>query len=88
MTIAKYCKDKGMNIEQYETFCDNIKNTASAIIQLIKQNYNIDTGMYHKTIEILPFIPGKTEEQIQLFIMHELRNNGIEFIENGEYWRL
>lgn len=87
MTISNYCKNQKMTLEQYKQFQQNIKNTASAIIQLIEQNYIIDNGVYHDTTELFPYNPN-TNEQVELFIIQELKQQGVEFYNNNTEWRL
>jgi hypothetical protein len=80
MTIAKYCKNKGMTLEEYETFKNNIQQTAKAIQQ--QQNYT--HGMYYPVNDIITYSPNS---EIFPFIIQELKKLGFEFIENYTLYR-
>jgi len=85
MNIASYCKDQGMDINGYNNYKANIKNAAIAIVQLIKQNYKIDTGIYYDTTAILGLEYLWTDST--LFIIQELKKLEVEFIDNNKLWR-
>lgn len=84
MTIASYCKSKGMNLEQYKNYEQNIVNAAQAIITLIKQNYKIDTGVYYPVNDILTF---SSDPITKSFIIQALKQLGVEFYDNNTLWR-
>ena len=84
MTLSDYCYKKGMNFSQYETFEQNIINTATAIIQNVKSMYNTDTGVYYPINEILAH---DTDADMKLFIIQELKKQGMEFYDNNKLWR-
>jgi len=84
MNMANYCKSQGMNLSQYETFKQNIINTASAIIQYIKSMYKTDTGIYYPINEILS---SSSNTDMKQFIIQELKNQGVEFFDNNSLWR-
>lgn len=84
MNMANYCKSQGMNLQQYKTFQQNIINTATAIIQQIKAMYKTDTGVYYPINEILSH---NSNETVKLFIIQELKNQGVEFFDNNSLWR-
>ena len=80
MNIAKYCKDKGMNKEEFTNFKNNIANTAKVI--LIKQKYT--HGMYYPVNDIINFL---SDDNIKVFIIAELKKLGFEFIESNTLYR-
>ena len=84
MELSQYAYKKGMTLDKLEILEKNIKATASAIIQLAKQNFpvSIDTGVYSKTSDLLT-----GHGELTPYIIQELKQQGMEFIENGEYWR-
>ena len=84
MRMSLYCKNKGMNLAQYKTFQQNIKNCASAIVNSIKQNYKIGTGMYYPVNDIISF---NSDSDIKCFMIQELKQLGVEFIDNDSMWR-
>lgn len=86
MYIASYCKDQGMDLQGYENYKSNIQTSAQAIVQLIKQNYKTDNGIYHDTTEILGLEYKWTETT--LFIIQALKQLQVEFIDNNKLWRL
>ena len=80
MNMAKYCKSKGMTLEQYKQFKVNIKRTAKAI-----QSTVTDTrGIYYPINDLLAYAPNS---ELQPFIIQELKKIGFEFIENNSLWR-
>ena len=86
MNMAKYCHNKGMTYEQYQTFKDNITKAAEAAILHIKSMYKTDTGIYHPITELFPHTGQETETYY--FILQEMKNQGVEFYDNNKYWRL
>jgi hypothetical protein len=84
MTLCDYCYKKGMTLQEYKTFKQNIINTASAIIQNIKTMYKTGNGLYHPINEILVY---NTDADIRQFIIMELKNQGVEFYDNNSLWR-
>ena len=83
MSLSDYCYKKGMNLQQYETFEQNVINTATAIIQNIKAMYKTDTGVYYPINEILAF----NSDEMKQFIIQELKRQGMEFYDNNKLWR-
>lgn len=81
MNMAKYCKNKGMTLEQYETFKSNIEATAQAI----KANTSYTHGMYYPVNDIISFM---SDADIKGFIIQELKKLGFEFIENYTLYRI
>jgi hypothetical protein len=81
MNMAKYCKNKGMNLQQYEVFKSNITATAQAIRQQLKYN----NGMYYNTNEIINF---NSDPYIKSFIIQELKTMDIEFYDNNTLYRV
>lgn len=84
MNLMKYAKNKGMTLQEYETLKNNIKNTAEAIKQNYCSMYKTDTGMYYD-IKIL--FNTSILNDIQKFILQELKQIGFEFIENNTLFR-
>jgi hypothetical protein len=84
MNMAKYCKDKGFTLEQYETLKGNIDATAQATLLIIKGLHKPDTGVYYPVDEI--FNP-ESDETIKGFIMVELKRLGVEFFDNNTLYR-
>jgi len=80
LNIVKYCKDKGMNKEEYINFKNNIASTAKAILS--KQKYT--HGMYYPISDIISFL---SDADMKLFIIAELKKLGFEFIENNTLYR-
>ena len=74
MDICKYCKDKGMTLEEYKNFKNNIKELAKAIRSQLQYN----NGMYFDTKELFTY---DYNEDMKCFIIQELKNLDIEFYE-------
>lgn len=85
MDMARYCYDKKMTYEQYQTFKDNIQKAAEAAISYIKSMYKTDTGVYHRISEIFP---ASEKTDTYDFIIYEMKQQGVEFYDNNKYWRL
>ena len=81
MTIARYCKLKGMSFDEFEKFESMVENKADAIINAIGCPKN--DGMYFKTDTIL----NESDADIRRFVINALRLRGMEFIEDCEYYR-
>ena len=81
MNICKYCKDKGMTKEEYFNFKNNIKEVAGAI----RSQLAYRGGMYYPTRNILKEY-GNSD--MKYFIIDALKNMGIEFIKDNEYYRV
>ena len=84
MNLAKYAKSKNMTLKEYETLKNNIEQTAMAIKQNYCSMYKTDTGMYYD-IKIL--FNTSNLNDIQKFILQELKQIGFEFIENNTLFR-
>ena len=84
MNLAKYAKSKNMTLGEYETLKSNIENTAIAIKQNYCTMYKTDTGMYYD-IKIL--FNTSILNDIQKFILQELKQIGFEFIEDNTLFR-
>jgi len=84
MNLAKYAINKNMTLEEYETLKSNIEKTAMAIKQNYCTMYKTDTGMYYD-IKIL--FNTTNLNDIQNFILQELKKIGFEFIENNTLFR-
>jgi len=81
MTICRYCFKKGMTIDEYENFANNIKLTAKAI----RTTLNYNNGMYFETKDIFNC---DINIDIKGFIINELKNLDIEFIEDYKMYRV
>lgn len=80
MTICEYCYKKGMTLEQYQTFKQNIINTAKAI----QSQTSYTHGMYYPVNDILTYCP---HSDVKPFIIQELKKLGFEFIEDYTLYR-
>lgn len=84
MNIATYCKDKGMNLQEFQDYKAEIQREAKEILENIKNNYPVDTGMYFETTEI---IDNELGDIRTLFIIQELKKLEVEFMENNKLFR-
>lgn len=80
MNICKYCKDKNMNKQEYLQFKSNIQATAQAI----KSQLQYNNGLYYPTNNILHY----KDTDIKYFIIQELKNLNIEFINDNTLYRV
>jgi hypothetical protein len=87
MNMANYCKQKGMNLEQYKQFETNVNSAASAIYKNSEAIHKHGTGVYWPVNDIMDTVNGITETGY--FIMDSLKRLGMEFIteENCIYYR-
>ena len=81
MNIAKYCKDKGMDIKEYKQFQNNIKETAKAIRSQLQYN----GGMYYNVSDLFNW---NYNEDMKCFIIQELKTLDIEFFNDCELYRV
>lgn len=81
MDICKYCKDLGMNVNEYKQFKENIKETAKAIRSQLKYN----GGMYYPVNELFTW---NANENMKGFIIQELKKLDIEFFDNNTLYRV
>jgi len=81
MLLAKYCKDKGMTKEEFLNFKKNIESTAEAI----RSTLIYKGGMYFPTTELFNW---NSDENMKHFIIQALKELGLEFITNDEYYRV
>ena len=84
MNLMKYAKNKGMTLQEYETLKNNIKNMAEAIKQNHCSMYKTDTGIYY---DIRILFNTSNLNDIQKFILQELKQIGFEFIEDNTLFR-
>lgn len=79
LNIAKYCKDKGMDIKEYKQFKINIVTVAKAIRSQLTYN----GGMYYNVSDLFNC---EYNEDMKHFIIQELKTLDIEFFnDNSEY---
>lgn len=81
MNIAKYCKDKNMNKEEYKNFKNNIIETATAIRTTLKYN----GGLYYPTVELFNW---NSDNDIKCMLINELKKLDIEFFDNDKMYRV
>ena len=87
MNICKFCKEKGLKKEEYKIFKNNVK----AIAEAIRENLKNTQGLFFETKNILPEVSEETNkdwEYLRGFIIQELKKLGVEFRENGKYYRV
>lgn len=80
MNMSKYCKNKGMNKEEYINFKNNIKTLALAIAA----NTQTTKGVYKNINNIIKY---NTDKNIKYFLIQELKKLGFEFIEDYTLYR-
>ena len=81
LNMAKYCKDKGMDIKEYKQFQNNIVATAKAIRSQLQYN----GGMYYNVSDLFNW---NCDLDIKCFIIQELKKLDIEFYNNNELYRV
>ena len=84
MTLSAYCHKKGMTLEQYKTLKQNIDTITTALIQQIP-NSKKGHGMYYPITDLIPY---NTNRELRPYYIQAFKEQGVEFIENNEYWRL
>jgi len=84
MNMAKYCKNEGFTLEEYETFRENIKASAKAILEVIKGLRKPNTGVYYPINEIFN---SESDEVLKGFITIELKRLGVEFFDDNTLYR-
>lgn len=81
MSIAKYCKEKGMSKEDYKQFVSNIKEVAKSI----RSQLTYKGGMYYNVSDLFNW---NSDENMKHFIIQELKTLGIEFFDNEQLYRV
>lgn len=83
MLIAKYCKEQGMDKEQYRKFKKAFEEWAARIYKAAQNSF--PTGVYFSVVKIMP---QDTGDLTRSFIIQELKKLGMEFINNSTEWRI
>lgn len=83
MNIGRYCKELGMDLQGYKAYKQAVEEEAQAIFEKAKTIRPQDTGMFFPTSELI-----EATEERDYFILNELKKLGMEFIENGEFYRI
>lgn len=81
MNMCEYCYKRGMTIEEYKQFEENIKSTAKAIRSQLSYN----GGLYYNTNNLFN---NSYDEIVKCFIIDELKLLGIEFFKNNTEYRV
>jgi hypothetical protein len=81
--LAKYMKQQGQSLAQYETVIRNANAVADRIVTAAAERHKRDTGMYYPAAEL-----GLTDSCEHNFVRVCLKDRGMEFIENGAFYRL
>ena len=79
---VKYCKEAGMDIKGYEKFMAEFQTAARTIFD--EKVAGAPSGVFFPVDELLSDVEG---EQVQLFVIQQLKKMGVEFRENGTLWR-
>lgn len=83
MNIAKYCKELGMDLQGFKAYEKAVKEEAQEIFNKATKIRPQDTGMFFPTSELI-----EVATERDYFILNELKKLGMEFIENGEFYRI
>lgn len=83
MTISKYCKAKGMDLQGYRNYKKEIAEKAEQIKEIAISKHEIGTGVYYNTSEIM-----ELGSQESYFIIDYLKTIGFEFINDLELYRV
>ena len=81
MTIAKYCKQKGLSKDEYKNFKNNIEETAKSIRSTLHYN----GGMYYNVSDLFNW---NADADIKYLIINELKKMNIEFFDNDTLYRV
>ena len=81
MNLAKYCKEKGMNLEEFLKVKEFISNTATKIARQEKEKNN-KLGLFYPVENIIP------NSEFKCFIIKELKKKYLfDFRENNSLYR-
>ena len=83
MNIARYCKELGMDLQGFKAYEKAVKEEAQELFNKATTIRPQDTGMYFPISELL-----EVTEERDYFILNELKKLGMEFIENGAFYRI
>lgn len=81
MRLSKYCKQQDMNYEEYKKYKKMIEEKSTEIFDRLRKFSHVGSGIYHPTSQIIDDIPEKP------FIINRLKDYGVEFIKDSEYYR-
>lgn len=81
MNMCKYCKEHNFTKEEYLQFKENITAVATAI----RSQLAYKGGVYYNTSDIIHYA---ADPIMKHFIIQELKNLNIEFINNDEFYRV
>ena len=81
MTIAKYCRQKGLTKEEYKNFKNNIEETVKAI----RSSLHYNGGMYYNVSDLFNW---NADADIKCLIINELKKMNIEFFDNDRSYRV
>ena len=81
MTIAKYCRQKGLTKEEYKNFKNNIEETAKAI----RSSLHYNGGMYYNVSDLFNW---NGNADIKCLLINELKKMNIEFFDNDRLYRV
>lgn len=84
MRMSKWCKDSGMTRKEYNEYKASVEKQALEIFNKASQLHAIDSGIYYDIKEILP----SEESQERTFVINELRELGMEFINDCTMYRI
>lgn len=83
MRIAQYCKQQGMDKNEYKVYKKEVENDIQKTIEQGKKTHNHIGGMYFPASDILEL---KTERDY--FILNGMKNKGVEFINDNTLYRI
>ena len=74
----------GYTLEEYKSWLNYLKEVAKFITDNLKQHYN--DGIYRDVIILYSMFP-ELEEIHRRQLVKELKELGVEFYDEGKYWR-
>ena len=83
MNMARYCKELGMNLEEFRAYKKAVQDEAQEIFNKAQTIRPQDTGMFFPTSELLE-VTGERD----YFIINALKELGMEFLDNGTLYRI
>lgn len=81
MRLSKFCKEQGMDINEYREYKKELETMSMDIFEKIKKIHYVGTGIYYPVSEIIK------DSQEKPYIIENLKAMGVEFIRNHEFYR-
>ena len=85
MTLAKYCHEQGMTLDQYEEIKYHLDQIAETSIKKVKLLHNWDMGLYYSVSELYDELDN---DVFTSYLIQAFKERLVEFADNLTLYRL